>query len=230
MQPKMSLGLDRVINVAILSPRPLFRDALREVLRQQSQMQVIDRPVDLELELEDALEWIRKAEPDVVLYDADPLFSDPLETLTAIKRSGPKVLLVFDDPVEEIVVQCIQHGADGYVLTNASPPQFVKAIYGVCAGELWLSRRLFAQVLNRRRAKDSRSSGRLTPREHQIVELVSQGLSNREIADRLFISQTTVKAYLNDIFKKLGVHGRVQLLVQSLRSDRPAIASGSHVA
>jgi two-component system nitrate/nitrite response regulator NarL len=189
----------------------------------------LDRPVDLELALEDALDWIRKAEPGVVLYDADPLFSDPLETLTAIKRSGRKVLLVFDDPVEELVVQCVQHGADGYVRSNASAAQFVRAVYSVSVGELWLSRRLFAQVL-RKQAKDSRSNRRLTRREHQIVELVSQGMSNREIAERLYINQTTVKAYLNDIFKKLGVHGRVQLLVQSLRTDRPAIPSCPRVA
>lgn len=226
----MQLLSDRHIKVAILSPRPLFRDALGEVLRQQPQLNVLDRPVDLELALEDALDWIRRAEPDVVLYDADPLFSDPIETLTAIRRSGPKVLLVFDDPVEELVVQCIQHGAEGYVRTNASAAQFAQAINSVCLGELWLSRRLFVQVLNRKHAKDSRSNGRLTRREHQIVELVSQGMSNREIAERLYISQTTVKAYLNDIFKKLGVHGRVQLLVQSLRSDRPAIPGGPRVA
>ena len=230
MQPTMQLGSDGVTKVAILSPRPLFRDALGEVLRQHPQLHVLDRPVDLELGLEDALGWIRQAEPDVVLYDADPLFSDPLETLAELKRSGTKVLLVFDDPVEELVVQCIQHGADGYVHSHAGSVHFVKAVYSICAGELWLSRRLFAQVLNRRRTRDSRSTGRLTRREHQIVELVSQGMSNREIAERLILSQTTVKAYLNDIFKKLGVHGRVQLLVQSLRSDSKILSSESQVA
>lgn len=226
----MQLGSDTVIKVAILSPRPLFRDALRQVLRQHPQLDVLDRPVDLELALEEALAWIRQAEPDIVLYDADPLFSEPLETLAELKRSGSKVLLVFDDPVEELVVQCIQHGADGYVQSDAGAMLSAKAIYSICIGELWLSRRLFAQVLNRRRSRDSRSNGRLTRREHQIVELVSQGMSNREIAERLILSQTTVKAYLNDIFKKLGVHGRVQLLVQSLRTDGKLVPSDSQVA
>ncbi len=230
MQPPMQLASDVIIKVAILSPRPLFRDALREVLRQHPQLDVLHRPVDLELALEDALAWIRKAEPDVVLYDADPLFSDPLNTLAELKCSGSKVLLVFDDPVDELVVQCIQHGADGYIQGSAGARLFVKAVYSICLGELWLSRRLFVQVLNRRRSRDSRSNGHLTRREHQIVELVSQGMSNREIADRLFISQTTVKAYLNDIFKKLGVHGRVQLLVQSLRTDRPVMTGDPQVA
>jgi DNA-binding NarL/FixJ family response regulator len=228
----MELVSKRVIKVAILSPRPSFRDELGEVLSEQPQMHVQDRPVDLELALEDALAWIRQCAPEVVLYDADPLYSEPIETLIEVKRSGTKVLLVFDDPVEELVVQCVRNGADGYLRTTASAAQFVQAVYSVCDGELWLSRRLFAQVLNRKsdRASRASSNGRLTRREHQIVELVSQGMSNREIAERLLITQTTVKAYLNDIFRKLGVHGRVQLLVQALKSDRPAVPGHPGVA
>ena len=221
MQANMIVN-KKILKVAILSPRPLFRDSLREILRQRDCIQIVDRPFPLEVELEEAIAWIRKVEPDVVLYDADPAFSDPLEILREIKSSCTKVILVLDDPVDEFVVHCVRQGAEGYLLTSAKPAEFVKAVYATCAGELWLSRRLFAQVLNRDSAKLLRpiSTGRLTRREQQIVELVSQGLSNRDVAEKLLISQTTVKAYLNDIFKKLGVHGRVQLLVHSVRGDR----------
>jgi len=160
--------------------------------------------------------------PDVVLYDVMSIV-ETLTFLAALQRSNAhtKTIILVEDFSEEFVMHAVQQGAVGCLLRSTTPQELIKAIYATCAGEPWLSRRLLAKLLSNaygRSISSSSPASALTLRQRQIVELVSTGMSNRDIAAKLLITDATVRAHLNDIFKKLGLHDRVELALLGRRT------------
>ena len=209
-----------IASVAICSPYPIFREGLLKILAGEQSFQVCDLP----LPLDRTLAAVEEIHPDVVLYEVSST-QESWAFLAAMRaHKHAKVIILLDDLREEFVVRAIHQGAFGCLLKTASPRELIKAVHATHAGELWLSRRLFARVLNTDKGRAQASvHGQLTHRQRQIVELVTCGMSNREIAERLLITEPTVRAHINDIFKKLGLHHRVELamLARSQSASRP---------
>ena len=207
-------------SVAICSPQPIVRAGLREILGRGEPSLVLETPDPLE----QTIDWIQNTRPDILLYEVRSN-TEALALLEALKRcnANTRTIMLVEDFAEEFVICLFQQGAFGCLLKTTSPQEVTKAIDAVHAGELWLSRHFFAKVLsfpsNHGPAPVSLCRP-LTPRQHQIAELVSCGMSNKEIAARLLITEVTVRAHVNDIFKKLGVRHRVQLAIQFARSDQ----------
>lgn len=140
---------------------------------------------------------------------------DVLRALAADKRRCRTVLLtaaISDDDV----VEAVRLGAQGVVLKEASPETLLECVRRVHRGEQWIDRetmtRAFGHVMHRETA--TREAGRiLTPREIEIVRMIAQGLRNRVIADRLSISEGTVKIHLHNVYEKLGIDGRLELML-----------------
>lgn len=212
-----------MVSVAICSPYPLIREGLVKVLAREEFFRVLVAP----LQFERVIAWTQETKPKILLYDMRSSSREGLALLATLKdyQSRTRTIILLEDFSEEFAVRAVQLGAYGCLPATASPEDLIKALRAILAGELWLSRRFFAQVLSRasRPPDHSLRNGRLTPRQSQIVELVSCGMTNRNIAEKLCITEATVRAHMNDIFRKLGLHHRVQLAMHFAQGDRAAI-------
>jgi DNA-binding NarL/FixJ family response regulator len=148
-----------------------------------------------------------------------------LALLPQLQARSPRthILLLSGALDDASIAQALQYGAKGYVAKTATPGDLIKAIRTTYAGELWVRRVLLTQVLEHLRHQVQAQQGplvvrreTLTAREHEIVRGVQQGLTNKEIATQLGISEKTVKTHLSAIFRKLQVRRRVQLLRTAL--------------
>lgn len=208
--------MDKVVTVAISSWNTLFREGIRRILSEEQRLRILDTP----LQLAGTAAWIHEVNPDIILYDPRSVSEETLKVLAETKHENArtKIILLLEEFTEELVFAVVEAGADGCVLKAANPQELIKAIYTIQAGELWLSRNLFAKMVRRKvgkkgPARAGATTKGLTHREVQIMELVGQGLSNKEIADRLYIGEKTVKSHLNEIYKKLQINRRVQLAI-----------------
>lgn len=137
---------------------------------------------------------------------------------------GLRLIVRFDHLCSDGVVHAIEAGATGCLAGDADPGEALRAIRAVRAGELWLSRKLFARVLAHVQARAAPPHGdepdlRLTERQRQIAACVAQGMSNKQIGRRLGISPTTVKTHLHNIFERVGVGGRTLLALRAFDGD-----------
>lgn len=198
----------------------LFREGLCLFLAQQEDMQVIG-------EAADALQALRLAEvlqPDILLLEVQMPRAGVLEILPNLRARSPRTnVLVLSGVLEDaFIAEALQQGAMGYLPETATHADLVKAIRTTHAGELWAQRKVLTRVLEHMRQQLKELSApllgleTLTDREREIVKWVMQGMMNKEIATQLYISEKTVKAHLRNIFRKLKISRRAQLLRASL--------------
>jgi DNA-binding NarL/FixJ family response regulator len=185
---------------------------------------------------EKAVEEARALQPDVVLMDIRMPRKDGVEATRVItgaaRASKVKVLILTTFDLDEYVVEGLRAGASGFLLKDVPPEELVRAIRIVARGDAvvapTVTRRLldqFAQNLSvGSRAREKLS--RLTERERQVLQFMARGLSNAEIAQELFLSETTVKTHVGNVLGKLGLRDRVQAVVFAYESGlvRPGMA------
>jgi two-component system, NarL family, response regulator DegU len=200
--------------VVVTGDYPLIRTAVARLIASEASMDVVGECAN---EC-DALAAAMRAVPDVVVMDVD-LDShnggrpDLVSQLLSRIKPHPALILTRDDSDPPSIAAALAAGAWGIVLKNRSPEVFLRAIQAVVGGEAWLEPATLARVFgptSRRRSSAMTTS--LTRREREIVELVCQGLKNRKIGERLFISETTVRHHLTSIFNKLAVTSRLELM------------------
>lgn len=170
----------------------------------------------------EALEVVRRTAPRIVLLDIRMSGGDGLNALVALKRADPRVavlmLTTYDDPA--LVARAVAGGAAGYLLKGVDREQLVAALRAVAGGELLLKpedlRHTLQGVVPRSAPVDGPFEP-LTPREEEVLRLLATGLSNREIAARLFVAESTVKTHVQNLMGKLGVSDRVQAAVWAAR-------------
>lgn len=200
----------RVLLVA--SPSPLLRQGLRQVARVDPALAVIAECG----RAEDLLPLISRAKPDVLVLDQDLMGMADLGLLRRLLRwyPGLRVLILLSaEPPDDYLGQAAAAGAAGFVLRQADLSLLAKALRAVASGRRWLQRELTERLIqDYAQATSPAALDRgppLTPRQMQLLGLLSRGLRNREIADQLSISEKTVKAHLTALFRKLGVPNRV---------------------
>ncbi len=167
---------------------------------------------------EETLEAVRGHRPDILVLDVRMPGKDGLQILREIVRDKlpTRVVLLTAALDEDGVVEAIRLGAWGLVLKEMAPETLVQCVREVHAGERWLDNRSVVRALERmarREAGVARLSRLVTPRELEIIRMISAGLRNKEIASRLSISEGTVKIHLHNIYEKLQVDGRLALLL-----------------
>ena len=217
-EPSALLGsaCRRPVRVLIASEHTLFLEGLRLSLAQRGDMQVIGEAIDgLQiLHLAEALQ------PDILLLDVPKPQAGELEIPSVLRAKSPRthVLILAGVLEDAFIAQALQHGAMGYLPKTATHRDLIKAIHAICAGELWVQRKVLTEVLEHMRQMITALRGfplewqqTLTDREREVVTWVMRGRTNKEIAMQLAISEKTVKSHLRNIFPKLKVSRRTQL-------------------
>lgn len=173
-----------------------------------------------------ALREVERLAPDVVLLDVSMPGGDGVWVTRQLRRTGRPVRILvltsFGDP--RLVVDVIRAGADGYLLKESEAETILDALRAVTAGGAPIDPTVAGSLLAE--VRERASSDVLTEREHQVLELVREGLPNKAIARRLRISERTVKAHVTHIFQRLGVSDRTQAALWAERHVPPVAATG----
>ena len=220
-----------LIRILLIDDHAVMRLGLRTLIENQQGLKVVGeasgRP--------DALELAEREQPDIILLDLSLPGTDGVDLIPELqavaKEARILVLTGVLDP--EAHKRAIHLGAMGVVLKEKAPEVLIKAIEKVHEGEVWLDRAMVANVVGQRSRfreikKDDPEAAKiatLTEREREVVALIGEGLRNRQIADRLFISEGTVRNHLTTVFNKLEVSDRFELLIFSYRHSiaKPAL-------
>jgi len=206
--------------VLVADDQSMVRAGFRMLLGGEEDMEVV-------AEASNGLEAIEKAarfDPTVVLMDIRMPELDGLEATRRILAadSGARILILTTFDLDEYVYEALRAGASGFVLKDDSPEQLIAAIRTVAAGDALLSptitRRVIQRFVGMPRPTPPKELDELSERERDVFQLVARGLSNAEIGQELFISETTVKTHVTHILSKLGLRDRVQAVVLAYQS------------
>lgn len=198
----------------------MVRSGLRLILEAESDIVVSAEAGDGE----EAVRLARREGPDVVLMDVRMPRMDGLEATSQITEDSPetKVIVLTTFDLDDYVYSALRAGASGFLLKDAGGDQLVEAIRVVASGEALIApsitKRLIAEFAGRPKSKEVKGLEELTDREVEVLEQVARGLSNAEIAEELFVSETTVKTHVSHILTKLHLRDRVQAVVAAYES------------
>ncbi|MDP2730825.1 MAG: response regulator transcription factor [Dehalococcoidales bacterium] len=211
------------IKVLVVDDHTLFRRGVADVLSNHNGLKVVGEAVD-------GLDAIRKAKeitPDVVVMDLNMPNCSGLEATQALQIEMPQlgilVLTVSDN--ESDLFAAVKFGARGYILKNAEPEELTSAIFHIAQGGVIISPVMAAKLLDEfkdlsgeaDRKPIDEANADLSPREGEVLTLVAQGATNKEIGDALFISENTVKTHLQNILEKLHLANRSQAAAYAVK-------------
>jgi DNA-binding NarL/FixJ family response regulator len=219
----------------IAAPRESALQQLRPQLHGQADVKLLtETPTDV-----DPIRLVRAWRPEVMLLDAGIEGIGAITTLDRAQAINPatRTLVFCATLTESFVVRALKHGARGCLRTGTSTPQVLSAIRAVHAGELWAARKTLADAFQKLLAvhlepahEHDGKQAELSARELQIVAWMRRGMTNKDIARELGISDTTVKTHAHNIFHKMKISGRVRLLqkLQYVRAPLGRRVSGKH--
>ena len=207
-------------SVLLVDDQPLLRTGFRMILSAESDLRVVGEAGDGA----SAVELARRLRPDVVLMDIRMPGMDGIQATRALAGPGVeepvKVLILTTFGLDEYVVESLRAGASGFLLKDAPPEDLVEAIRIVAAGEALLApsvtRRLLDRVASRLPPANEDTIpalSQLTEREMEVLKLMARGPSNAEIAEKLVVSETTVKTHVSRVLAKLDLRDRVQAVI-----------------
>jgi DNA-binding NarL/FixJ family response regulator len=194
------------IRVVLVDDHAVVRSGLAQLLSGTDDIEVVGQAA----EGGDAIEVVRRTRPDVVVMDLQMPGMDGVEATRRIVAEdiGGEVLVLTSYSDSARIVAALNAGAVGYLLKDADPEEVLGGVRAVSRGESPLHPRVARELLSAR--ADPPAGVQLTPRETQVLELVRDGLANKQIARRLGISERTVKAHLTSVFQRIGVADRTQ--------------------
>lgn len=212
-----------MISVLLVEDQSLVRSGLRALLDKEADIRIVGEATDGE----EAIRMVRELQPDLVLMDIKLPKVDGIEATRQIKAGNGEievlVLSAYED--DESVFQAIQAGASGYVLKDITPANLVRAIRAVRSGmstvHPGITRKLLERISLMSRARIPGAapihSDGLTAREVEILVGIANGASSRELAAKLFVSESTVKSHLRTIYRKINVRDRSQAVAYAIR-------------
>lgn len=209
------------IRVLAVDPHPIVQVGLRTVLESAPDVELVGVCEDAL----SALQACAEKQPDLVVLEVTLPGMSGVELCRCIKRDHPRteVLVLTADDRDETVFEAIRAGAAGYVLKDITPDNLVRAIHAIARGQTMVHPRIARRVLDRLSliAQDQEGSrlygDGLTEREIEILVEVAKGATNKEIAKKLFISESTVKSRLRNIFRKISVRDRAEAAAYAIR-------------
>ena len=213
----------KVLKVLVVDDHSLFRQGITAVLANQENLEVMGEAADgLE-----AVEKAREINPDVILMDLNMPRCSGLEAIQALQAEMPEinVLVLTVSEMETDLFAAMKFGAKGYLLKKAEPEELIHAIFHIAQGGAIVSPLMATKLLTEfkdlstgvEKEPAQKVEADLSPREGEVLQLVSQGATNKEIADSLFISENTVKTHLRNIMEKLHLANRSQAAAYAIK-------------
>lgn len=213
---------EATLRVLIVEDHRLVREGTRYILEQDRDIEVVgeaDRG-------DSAIDLARDLRPDLVIVDIRMPGLNGIEATRRIRELLPatRVLVVSAYEDEQYVLEAMSAGATGYLLKTASSRELMSAVRAVGLGSTVLQDAVSRRLLDARRARDSGLA--LSDRELQVVRLLARGLANKEVARELGVSRRTVEGHLNNIFTKLGVSSRMEVLLSAMAHHLVSLQEG----
>ncbi len=209
------------IGVIVVDDHPLFREGVVNTIQAESDMEIKGQGASAEA----ALHLARDVLPDIAILDIT-MPGGGINAVRMISADCPvtKIIMLTVSEEEDDVVEALRAGARAYILKGVSARELVRILRSVHSGEVYVAPALAASILmdlSGDPAKSKHTKGpldELTEREKQVLELLATGFSNREIGERLYLSEKTVKHYMTNILQKLQVHNRVEAALMAQRA------------
>jgi DNA-binding NarL/FixJ family response regulator len=210
----------RPVTIMIIDDHVVIRSGLRMLIEHDQRMEVVAQAGNRT----EALERAASSRPDVIILDLVLGEEDGLSFLPELCQASPnsRVLVLTGVQNADAHRRAIRRGALGIVLKEHAAEQLLKAIMKVYEGEVWIERSMMGsmiQVLNKPAQVDPEVTkiNSLTDREREVIALIGEGLKNKQVGERLFISETTVTHHLSSVFDKLDVSDRLELIIYAFR-------------
>lgn len=215
----------RILSIALIEDNRLVREGLTVLLNQQEDLVVVAGGANGDMTL------MKGVSPHVILLDLGLRNGDSLRVAEKVKKEFPDAKIVVMDllPVQEEIVQFVNAGVSGFIMKDATLEDLVRTIRSVDAGvdvlPPQMAGTLFSQIARDAVARGApekviQDAGRMTPRERQVINLIAEGLSNKEIAGRLHIATHTVKSHVRNVMEKLTLHTRLQIAAYAHNDER----------
>lgn len=221
MKSKMGkVNLKEIIRIVIADDHALFREGLRRILEFEQDIKIVGEAKDGT----ETFELVRRLKPDVILMDISLPGPNGIRITRQIKRRYRKVYVIMLSMYEDTahITDSFQAGASGYIVKTSPPGELLQTIRSVFKEGVSIPSSIEHKLLRGIRKPDFLRGTRkihLTKREVRVLKLVASGKTNKEIANKLFVSEKTVKNHLNHIYRKLGVKNRAQAVVEGLKRD-----------
>lgn len=210
---------EEAATILLIDDHPMLRNGVKQLIALDERLQVVAEAGNGTL----GVELAGELDPDLILLDLNMPGMNGLDTLVqlrTIELSGRIVVFSVSDH-EDDVVNALKRGADGYLLKDMEPEELLKSLHQAAAGQMVLSETLtnvLVASLRENRPSDDRDIEQLTRRERDILKLISQGMTNKAIARKLSITESTVKVHVKHLLKKMKLKSRVEAAVWALQS------------
>jgi len=210
------------INVLIADDHTMLRQGIKQILELEKDITV----VALASDGAEAIRLVRMHRPDVVLMDINMPSMNGLQAIKELKaeKSPVRIIVLTMHEEKDYLFKALQLGAEGYVLKDADPMTLIDAIRSVYRGQNYIQPNMTKELVrefNRMtfREKGTNQDSLLTSRELEVLDLIAEGMINKEIAKKLFISEKTVKNHVSNIFRKLNVSDRTQAAIYAFKHN-----------
>lgn len=210
----------------LVDDHAVLRDGLKNILDMEIDIEVVAEAVNGN----EAITKVEKVLPDVILMDINIPGKNGIEATSVLKQLYPsiKILILTMHDHDEFFMSAIREGADGYLLKDAPSQHVIDAIRGVANGQSIIHPSMTKKFLGFHHPKvnpvEEKTNTTLTAREKEVLLCLVQGMNNKEIAQNLFISDKTVKIHVSNIFKKLGVKSRSQVIIHAVQNQLVPLA------
>ncbi|MCF6409299.1 response regulator [Pseudalkalibacillus salsuginis] len=208
-----------MIKLLLIDDHAILRDGMKNIIAIEEDIAVVGELTSGE----EILETIETTEPDVILMDINLPDRNGIELTSLVKKSFPecRVLILTMYKHDEYFMAALKAGADGYILKDAPSEEVIEAIRAVAEGKSILHPSMAKKLVDyhQKKSQISQNGNDLTDREKDVLICLVEGLSNKDIANRLFISDKTVKIHVSNILKKLEVKSRSQAIIYAVQNQ-----------
>ncbi len=212
----------KIIKVLIADDHHMVRQGIKQILELENDIEVISQASNGE----EAVKFTREYKPDVILMDINMPGMNGLQAIEELKKDedGHRIVVLTIHQDREYLFKTLQLGAEGYVLKDAESSVLIEAIRTVANGNTYVQPNMTSELVKEFSRISTHTKGKeeeniLTSREVEVIELIAEGLINKEIAKKLYISEKTVKNHVSNIFKKLNVSDRTQAAIYAFKHN-----------
>lgn len=203
------------INIVIADDHQMVRQGIKQIIELHGDIKVIGEASNGE----ETVKLITDLQPDLSLVDINMPILNGIEVLKTLrdKNISCKVIMLTLHTEREYLIEAVKLGAVGYVLKDADSDVLIDAIKKVHAGESYIPANLVTELIKDYNSPSHKDDNELTERETEVLRAIAEGMSNKEIAGKLFISEKTVKNHISNIFRKLDINDRTQAAIYAIK-------------